>query len=109
MKLVVMRIVLEMCYCLLPVGHEYVAIVAVQALVDLLLSRQSQNSARFRFNPEHSHLPKSLDIDLSLEHRLGLRAVVAVSDTVESEHVHRIRGKRQVTYSSTCACVVVPH
>lgn len=36
MQFIVMGIVFEIVYRLLPIGHQYVAIVTVQALVNLL-------------------------------------------------------------------------
>ena len=80
MKLVVMCVVFKVVDCVLPVGRQDVAVVAMQALTDLFIIsvcsfRQPMNSGAL-----YSRLPMFLDTILVLAQSLAPKAVETVSN-----------------------------
>lgn len=98
MNFVVVGFGLEVVDCLLPVGSENIAIIAMQALIDLLhISRKSSRcSGRL-------HLPTLLDIIPTPVQSLVQKATGTVSDSTNLEYSMRLRSEFRFTYCCACA------
>lgn len=80
-----MRVIFEVVDCVLPVGRQDVAVVAMQALTDLFIISLCSLQCPELSAALYSHLPMSPDTVLVLVQSLAPKAIVTVSNALAAK------------------------